>query len=98
MKSHKHLAHFEPHSLLIAAARYWIGRRTIAATCFAEELAKAWQDIPDKTRTIIRRDLENEFERDDRARDEGGTYHPLGDDCDRQAWEKVREAWRKEEA
>jgi len=30
------------------------------------------------------------------ARAEGRTYRPLGMDCDRQAWEMVRQAWMRE--
>lgn len=92
----KHLKHFDQHSLLIGAARYYTGRTTIGATDFAGRLADAWQDIPDHTRRIIRRDLEDEFKRDDRAREAGSEFKPLGMDCDRQAWEKVRQAWESE--
>ena len=53
------LRHFDPHMLLIAATRYFIGRMTIATCSFAQdELAKAWPHIPQKTRAIIRRELE----------------------------------------
>ena len=95
-QSHHHLEAFDPHSLLIAAQRYYQGRRTIAAASFARELAEAWPTIPAHTRGIIRRDLEQAFEDDDMARAEGRTYRPLGMDCDRQAWEMVRQAWMRE--
>lgn len=88
-----YLNHFDNHGLLIAATRYWAGRCTIGAASFAGELAAAWPDVPEKTRAIIKRDLEELFDRDDRARDAGSGYKPLGMDCDRTAWEQVRRAW-----
>ena len=90
----EHLTHFDLHTLLIGATRYYTGRMTITACCFAEyELAKAWPRIPANTRAIIARDLEEEFRRDDEARIEGTPYLPLGMDCDRRAWDAVRLAY-----
>ncbi len=97
-QSHHHLTAFDPHSLLIAAQRYYQGRRTIAAANFAEELAKAWPTIPEHTRSVIKRDLTDAFKDDDKARARGETCRPLGMDCDREAWERVRQAWSREEA
>ena len=95
-QSHRHLTAFNPHCLLIAAQRYYQGRRTIAAASFARELAEAWPTIPAHTRNIIKRDLSDAFKNDDKARARGETYRPLGMDCDRQAWEMVRQAWQRE--
>lgn len=88
-----HITRFDAHCLLIAAQRYYQGRQTIAAASFAQQLAEAWPTIPAHTRNIIRRDLEQAFKDDDEARARGETYRPLGMDCDRQAWELVRQAW-----
>jgi hypothetical protein len=44
------------------------------------------------------KELDEAFEQDDKARQgmkKGYGYYPLGHDCDRQSWEKVREAYRK---
>lgn len=88
---------FDPHTLVIAATRYYMGRRTIHATHFAQfELAKNWWQLPEGTRLVIQRDLEMEFERDDEARTRGDLFLPLGEDCDRAAWECVRRAWESE--
>lgn len=95
-RDHKHLEAFDPHSLLIGAQRYYQGRATIAAASFAQELANAWPRLPENTRVVIRRDLEEAFADDDKARAEGGQFKPLGWDCDRQAWEQVRHAWQRE--
>jgi len=96
-RTNKHLDAFDPHMLLIAAVRYFTGRMTIATCAFARELAEAWPTIPEHTRQVIQRDLEEEFRRDDEARNAGQRkiYLPLGMDCDRKSWEKVREAWKK---
>lgn len=93
------LAHFDPHMLVIAAARYFAGRMTISTCFFAKhELAKAWPKLLPGTRNAIRRDLEEEFRRDDEARARGDKHLPLGHDCDRAAWEHVRAAWLAHDA
>jgi len=42
---------------------------------------------------LIQKELENAFLRDDMDRGDKANYLPLGHDCDRQQWEKVRELW-----
>ena len=39
--------------------------------------------------------IEEEFARDDKARERGAAHKPLGHDCDRAAWERVASLWRK---
>jgi hypothetical protein len=75
--------------------RYYLGRQTIATCCFARDLAKAWDDLEENTRKVIQRELTEAFERDDEYRhqtknDDVMCYLPLGNDCDRAAWEEVR--------
>lgn len=85
------LQRFDPHMLVIGATRYYLGRMTIAACWFAQyELARAWDELPAGTRSVIQRDITDEFARDDEARAEGRQFLPLGADCDRTAWEAVR--------
>ena len=81
--------------LIHCSFRYYIGRQTIATCTFAQCLAKAWPMIPDKTATMIRRELEEAFKDDDDARSRGLEWTPLGMDCDRAAWEQVRTAYHK---
>ena len=50
----------------------------------------------EKMQNIIKRDLEEEFKRDDEARADGREFKPLGHDCDRASWEKLRLAINKE--
>ena len=93
-----YLDHFDEHILVISTTRYYLGRRSMGVSSFTRRLAKAWGEIPEHTRRILRRDIEREFQRDDWARAEGKDMRFLGDDCDRKSWEDVREAWQKAEA
>ena len=70
----------------VCAFRYALGRRTYVAGMCADALAADWQSLHPKAQQLIARDLREEIERDDESRAEQSTYHPLGDDCDRQAW------------
>jgi len=92
VRTNEWLDRFDAHLLIIAATRYHLGRMTIATDLFAEDLAKAWDELPDGDKLILQQDIEKAFEWDDIARAKGikRIYLPLGMDCDRQAWEKVR--------
>ena len=80
---------------VIVAFRYFVGRMTIAACSFAEDLARAWDSLPAGTQSIIQSELEDKFRRDDEARASHDPYLPLGMDIDRRAWELVRKAYTK---
>lgn len=77
-------------NLVFWSFRYFLGRMTIVTTVFAQNLAAAWPLLSGVTKDLIKRELEDAFERDDRCRKEGVTYKPLGDDCDREGWQLVR--------
>ena len=88
----------------LCAVRYCLGRRTYVTWECANWLISTWAQIPERAKAIIKRDIEEEFARDDRIRamfPKGGagslnaqpTYYPLGDDCDRKEWERVRKLW-----
>lgn len=79
--------------MISSAFRYCVGRRTYMPGVCADWLVRNWAVIPEHARSIIKRDLEEEFERDDEARAEGRDYKPLGDDCDRRTWGRVRALW-----
>ena len=80
--------------MAIAAHRYCLGRMTSIVGRCADWLCTEWANLPANVRTIIRRDTEEEFARDDEARERGDTYKPLGHDCDRREWERVRALWK----
>jgi len=86
----------EDEMMVVAAFRYCCGRRTYVVGCCVEWLIKQWPTFADKTKAIIQRDLEEEFRRDDAARERGYSFRPLGDDCDRAGWERVRNLWEEE--
>jgi len=87
----------EQSTVWIGACRYYTGRMTYAVGNFCDALIRHWPVLPDHARSIIQRDVEEAFRRDDEARARFhriniGSY-PLGHDCDRVEWEKVRALW-----
>ena len=82
------------HLMVIAAVRYCIGRMTYIVGDCADWIIANWNEWPKNTQEIIKRDLEEAFELDDRARSEGRDYKKLGWDCDRNEWERVRSLWQ----
>lgn len=79
--------------MAIAAVRYCLGRMTYITSDCSDWLTQQWPNITPNARNVIQRDIEEAFERDDAAREAGDTYKPLGWDCDRASWEKVRKLW-----
>ena len=79
--------------LVFWSFRYFLGRQTIQACSFADGLARVWPRLDERIKELIKRELEDEFRRDDAARERNSDYRPLGADCDREAWEKVRAWW-----
>ncbi len=82
-----------PSDLVFWSFRYFLGRMTIATCSFANSLAKAWPHLDEDVQKLIMNELEQEFEQDDIARAENQDYKPLGHDWDREAWQKVRNAY-----
>lgn len=82
------LQHFELDDLIHSSFRYYLGRRTIATCAFARSLAAAWPLIAKHTREMIARELSQAYSEAERHPE----WKPLGDDCDRESWDKVREA------
>ena len=84
------------HSLMpVCAVRYCLGRRTYITGECADWLCDVWPLLPENVKTVIRRDIEEEFARDDAERAAGSEHKPLGDDCDRASWERVRALWEE---
>ena len=79
--------------MAIAAVRYCLGRMTYITSDCSEWLVHQWPNIKPNARAVIQRDIDEAFARDDEAREAGDSYKPLGWDCDRAAWQKVRELW-----
>lgn len=83
--------------MVIAAIRYCLGRMTYIVSDCADWIIENWNDWPESVRKIIQRDIDEAFVTDDEARNDRREYLPLGMDCDRQEWERVRKLWNKEE-
>ena len=82
------LQHFDLEELVHASFRYYLGRRTIATSAFAHNLAAAWPHLSECTRVMIGRELAQAYAEAARHPE----WRPLGDVCDREAWDAVREA------
>lgn len=82
-------------TIWLGATRYYLGRMTYAVSDFCECLIEAWPSLPDEARNLIKRDVEETFARDDAMRQERDEIMglPLGMDCDRKQWERVRALW-----
>lgn len=78
--------------MAIAAFRYCCGRYSDIVGDCVDWLIEMWPYLASNTRDVIRRDLEADFQRDDEAR-AGDMFRPLGADCDREQWERVRALW-----
>ena len=79
-------------TLWVGSFRYYCGRMTYAVRDFCELLCREWPNLPEHTQNLIHFELEEEFYRDDKIRP-NDQYAPLGMDCDRKEWEKVRALW-----
>ncbi len=82
--------------MAIAAIRYCLGRQTYIVGDCADWLIAAWPHISESARKTIQRDVEKEFTRDDEARERNAAHKPLGADCDRADWERVRALWKEQ--
>ena len=82
--------------MVLSAFSYCCGRSTYVVGVCADWLLDIWPMLGENTRHVIQRDLELAFERDDKARATGDSYKPLGWDCDREQWERVRKLWKEQ--
>jgi hypothetical protein len=85
-----------PSWMVVDAVRYCLGRSTSQVFDTTRWLLEHWSFLPDRLRMTIRKDVEEAFSRDDRAREVGIRQDglPLGWDSDRRNWESVRNLWR----
>jgi len=87
MTTMKLMGIFDADELIHAAFRYYLGRRTIATCAFAKDLSDAWDHIGERTRMMIGNELLQAYEDAEKHPD----WKPLGDDCDREMWDFVKE-------
>lgn len=81
-------------TLWLGSFRYYLGRCTYAVSDFCQLLIQEWGNINPHCQRLIQKELENAFVRDDMDRLDKEEFLPLGDDCDRKNWERVRELWK----
>lgn len=79
----------------IGALRYYMGRTTYATNHFCQMLIKEWDNLSDSTKKLIERDLEEQLQFDDNARNVNDPCKPLGQDCNKHVWLEVAKKWRK---
>jgi hypothetical protein len=77
---------FDVDDLIHSSFRYYLGRRTIATCAFAKDLADAWDQLRDTTKKMIGRELLQAYEEAEKYPE----TRPLGDTCDREAWDLVK--------
>lgn len=90
------IAAFNTSDLIMSATAYYLGRRTAAVSSFCEQLVASWDEVPRFAADYIERIVEEAFQRDDLYRElkSEESCRPLGADCDRAAWERVRQLWK----
>lgn len=81
--------------MAVASFRYCLGRVTYIVDEFSRLIIKQWPILPEPAKKLIERELDDAFKKDDYDRLDGKGYYALGNDCDRESWEKVRNLWSK---
>lgn len=86
---------FDADDLIMSATSHYLGRRTAMVSEHCDALVKSWPKLSQAVRDYVRRIVESAFERDDHCRSlpDFGFALPLGNDCDREAWLRVRALW-----
>jgi hypothetical protein len=88
-----HLKGVDADLIVMAAMRYCMGRRSYIVSTMVDFLIANWDNLSDSCKSILKRDLEEAFERDDEDRARGREFSHLGDNIDRVTWERVRELY-----
>ena len=93
-KAARIVEHFDVEDLVMSATSYYLGRMTTLVETHCERLVKAWPTLSTGCQDYIRRVVETAFERDEAVKGGGELqYRPLGMECDRECWRKVRALW-----
>lgn len=99
-----------PKFMIHQSFRYTLGRMTYAVQVWVNWAVTAWPTLPESTRDLIERELEEKFYYDDRTRTDianAAKAHkvlppnvdikPLGHDCDRAQWQRIRDLYKQTE-
>ena len=83
--------------LVFWSFRYFLGRQTIHASCFARDLSNAFLFLDERTRMLIEKELEHAFKIDnDNAISTLGTR--ISSVGDKDTWQLVRNAYGKKDS
>lgn len=93
-KNNKYGPYGRDDLMAVAAVRYCLGRMTYIVGDCRDWLFAIWDDLSPGVQQIIQRDVEDEIERDTRARTLGCEYGSLGQSLDREVWLEVRKRIR----
>lgn len=80
--------------IAVSAVRYALGRMSYIVSDTVGWLMAQRDNIGRDGWTVIKRDIEEAFKRDDEDRADGRDCKALGMDIDRQQWERVRALWK----
>lgn len=86
-----------PEHMIHQSFRYVLGRMSYAVSEWVDWCVRAWPDIPESERAIIRRELDEAFMRAEYCDQIGAHFSPLGSECDREQWERVRALYQEGE-
>lgn len=86
---------FDLNDLVMSATAYYLGRMTHLVDSHCDAVVKAWTDLPTHVRDYIQRIVDEAFSRHEIVKTLGKDLGPLGNNCDRESWEKVRACWSK---
>jgi hypothetical protein len=87
--------------IIVSSLRYYMGRSTIAVSSYVRFLEENWEHLTNDSKWLIEREVEREIERDDVERvaskmsGKNSDFLPLGMDCDRDQWDRLRKLWHK---
>jgi hypothetical protein len=83
----------EDDLMVLATFQYCVGQHSYIVRECVDWLFANWSEFGDAAKELIKKELEELFDKDDLYRYGGGGYKALGDNCDRLEWERVRALW-----
>lgn len=82
--------------MAMCAVRYCIGRMTYVVSDCCDWLRAVWPHLREHTRNIIRRDIDEAIDDDDKALAQGMSRRRIGMQCDSDQWRRVaRDLWSR---
>jgi len=73
-----------PEWMIYQSFRYCLGRKTYAVSKWVDWAIENWDDIPEHTQGLIKREVQEAFEQYKR-----GQYLILGLEMDKQQWKRI---------